>query len=175
LQLRCASPQISLFGGGYWKKEVLHVVLTSRISKFPQHELITFSSGDKVVFGVTPTIFSFIGSGLILGGALWVAAAKDTDKPNPAPQKEWAKDDLALSGGEGAEGLLNAEGSTQKRGEVWSEEREALMISHNDDDENDHRDPDSVEVIELRELDLVKDDLKNQDRNEDNREQEDLL
>ena len=63
---------------------------------------------------------------------MWVAAAKDTDKPNPTPQREWAKDDLALSGGEGAEGLLNAEGSTQKRGEVWSEEREALMISHND-------------------------------------------
>ena len=106
---------------------------------------------------------------------MWVAAAKDTDKPIPTPQKEWAKDDLAFSGGEGAVGLLHAGGSTPKRAETWSEEQEAFMISHNDGIDSDHRDTDSVEAIELRQLDSVKNDSDNHDRNEDIGKQQDLL
>lgn len=34
-------------------------------------------TGDKIVFGVTPGTMSWIGSGLILAGAIWVAAARD--------------------------------------------------------------------------------------------------
>jgi hypothetical protein len=67
--------------------------------------------GDKLVFGVTPTILSWIGSGLILGGAMWVAAANETDKPKEPSKKEWAKEDLAFGAGDGAEVLLQDESS----------------------------------------------------------------
>ena len=35
-------------------------------------------AGDKLVFGITPTTMSWVGSVLILAGAVWVAAARDT-------------------------------------------------------------------------------------------------
>ncbi|KIX98251.1 uncharacterized protein Z520_06331 [Fonsecaea multimorphosa CBS 102226] len=42
--------------------------------------------GDKLVFGVTPDTMSWIGSVLILAGAVWVAAARDsTTKSKPSP------------------------------------------------------------------------------------------
>lgn len=39
---------------------------------------------DKVIFGVTPDLWSWVGSGLILSGAIWVAA--DSGKSSTAPK-----------------------------------------------------------------------------------------
>lgn len=130
--------------------------------------------GDKVVFGVTPTVMSWIGSGLILAGAMWVAAAKDTTKPDQKPRKEWAKEDLAFGGGEGAAGLMHAEGSTKREGGL-SEEREGLMTSHDDHDNDDHRIPSLTESIELQEIDPGEIDIDSQQQDEGEEEHKDLL
>ena len=109
---------------------------------------------DKIVFGVTPTIMSWIGSGLILGGAMWVAAAKEeADTSKPQRRKEWAKEDLALGGGEGGEALVQGEGSRNRK-EATSEEQEGLMALAVDEDEggDDYRDPGSRETIELQNM-----------------------
>ena len=111
---------------------------------------------DKIVFGVTPTIMSWIGSGLILGGAMWVAAAKEGDQPiSQRTNAQWAEEDLALGDGEGGEALLRGEGSS-KRKERFAEEQEHLMTSNVDDDEENHdyRDPDFQGTIELQDLGL---------------------
>lgn len=73
-------------------------------------------AADKVFFGVTPTAMSWVGSGLILAGAIWVANATDT-KPNhngrrnhkqsesDAARRPWRKEREEESQEE-AEGLL---------------------------------------------------------------------
>jgi hypothetical protein len=108
---------------------------------------------DKVVFGVSPTILSWIGSSLILGGAIWVAAAKDTTPPDKKRRREWAKEDLAFGGTGGAAELVHAEGSSTKRGTYLSEEQEGLMTSHDDHDDNEYSDPEAIESIELQDID----------------------
>ena len=106
---------------------------------------------------------------------MWIAAAKDTDKPHQKPHKEWAKEDLAFGGGEGADRLMHAEGSTSK-GEVGlSEEREGLMNCPDSHENDNRRDPGRAESIEMREFDPDENDAVKQEQNGDNGEHQDLL
>lgn len=103
--------------------------------------------GDKLVFGVTPTILSWIGSGLILGGAIWVAAAKDTNKAEEASPKEWSKEDLAYAGGDGAEALLQGESSKRDRrnpGSADTIELQNMDINDQEEDPVDHENKDML-------------------------------
>jgi hypothetical protein len=137
--------------------------------------LIHSGSGDKVVFNVTPTALSWIGSGLILASAMWIAAAKDTDKPHQKPHQEWAKEDLAFGGGEGAARLMHAEGSTSKGEGGLSEEREGLMNRSDSHENNNRRDPGPAESIEMGEFDPDEIDAVNHDQNGDSGKHQDLL
>ena len=49
----------------------------TRATSMVYTQMLFALAGDKLVFGVVPTILSWLGSGLILAGAIWVAAAKD--------------------------------------------------------------------------------------------------
>ena len=63
-------------------------------------------AGDKLVFGITPTAASWIGSVLILASAVWVASATD------GVREEKEKTTKGGAGGEEeeAEGLLSGAG-----------------------------------------------------------------
>jgi hypothetical protein len=141
-----------------------------------ENTLIQSCSGDKVVFNVTPTALSWIGSGLILASAMWIAAAKDTDKPRQMPQKEWVKGDLAFGGGEGAAGLMHAEGSTAKGedGDFYTE-REELMAELGDQHHDDGRESELPEAIELKELGQDESETVMETQAKDNRKRQDLL
>lgn len=49
----------------------------TRATSMVYTQMLFALAGDKVVFGVVPTALSWLGSGLILAGAVWVAAARD--------------------------------------------------------------------------------------------------
>jgi drug/metabolite transporter (DMT)-like permease len=49
----------------------------TRATSMVYTQMLFALAGDKIVFGVIPTALSWLGSGLILAGAVWVAAAKD--------------------------------------------------------------------------------------------------
>lgn len=49
----------------------------TRATSMVYTQMLFALASDKIVFGVIPTALSWLGSGLILAGAVWVAAAKD--------------------------------------------------------------------------------------------------
>jgi hypothetical protein len=49
----------------------------TRATSMVYTQMLFALAGDKVVFGVTPTALSWVGSAFILAGAMWVAAARD--------------------------------------------------------------------------------------------------
>ena len=51
----------------------------TRATSMVYTQMLFALAGDKLVFGVTPGTMSWIGSGLILAGAIWVASARDKD------------------------------------------------------------------------------------------------
>ncbi len=116
-------------------------------------------AADKFVFGATPDTMSWIGSVLILAGAVWVAAARDTgvkDKKDHANQTGAQTHSVF--------GMLRRKGTTGP--EVTHEEAVGLMTGHDDghaiydepddivdEDRGDgHRDKglESMEMDELR-------------------------
>ena len=58
----------------------------TRATSMVYTQMLFALAGDKLVFGVTPGTMSWIGSGLILGGAIWVASARDKDSQTPGHQ-----------------------------------------------------------------------------------------
>lgn len=106
---------------------------------------------------------------------MWVAAAKDTDKPDQKPQKEWAKEDLAFGGGEGAARLMHGEESASKVEGDFLEERERLMTSHEIHDHDDDWDPGLPEAIELKEFGPDESAMVMQERDSGGRGRQDLL
>ena len=51
----------------------------NRATSMVYTQMLFALAGDKLVFGVTPGTMSWIGSGLILAGAIWVASARDKE------------------------------------------------------------------------------------------------
>lgn len=49
----------------------------TRATSMVYTQMLFALAGDKIVFGVIPNALSWLGSGLILAGAVWVAAARD--------------------------------------------------------------------------------------------------
>ena len=49
----------------------------TRATNMVYTQMLFALAGDKLVFGVSPDVWSWVGSGLILAGAIWVAAAKE--------------------------------------------------------------------------------------------------
>ena len=118
-------------------------------------------AGDKLVFGVTPDTMSWIGSALILAGAVWVAAAKDT-----ASKDKKKKKNLGTSGVQSALKMLRRQ-TIRKDGGANREEVVGLMAGHADGDEiydeydedvadsgrrNDRDRNEVLESVELRDL-----------------------
>ncbi|ETN40323.1 uncharacterized protein HMPREF1541_04599 [Cyphellophora europaea CBS 101466] len=56
----------------------------TRATSMVYTQMLFALAGDKLVFGIVPTALSWLGSGLILAGAVWVAAAKDQPGKNDA-------------------------------------------------------------------------------------------
>lgn len=104
---------------------------------------------DKLIWGITPTWASWVGSGLILGSAVWVAVARDKDRSTQSPdvvvgadavgagsalasqgQKHEAQTDRKEGEEEQQEGLLSAGGQNHDRVEAGesSGSREALEM-----------------------------------------------
>jgi hypothetical protein len=120
-------------------------------------------AGDKLVFGVTPDTMSWVGSVLILAGAVWVAAARDT----AAKDKKKKTDQRDAVGIHSAFGLLRRQ-ATGKEAEASHEEAVGLMTGGDDGNEvydshddhladgarrNDHgNDNKMIESLEMREL-----------------------
>ncbi|KIW70927.1 hypothetical protein PV04_03155 [Phialophora macrospora] len=117
-------------------------------------------AADKFIFGNSPDTMSWIGSVLILAGAVWVAAARDT-----ATQDEKVQAGKGNAGQHSIFGMLRRKGTSGP--EATHEEAVGLMSSQDDGNDiydehgNDvagagHRDgehgkcPESVEMNELR-------------------------
>ncbi|KAK6368061.1 hypothetical protein LTS17_009801 [Exophiala oligosperma] len=118
-------------------------------------------ASDRVFFKITPTAMSWIGSGLILAGAIWVAAARDEETTTTSSHT--GVDDAVLPGSS----VVLTESTGGKENEV-TEEVVGLMQDHDiheaydDDDDDDergeatpkdgHDDGGTVEALELDEL-----------------------
>ena len=97
----------------------------NRATSMMYTQMLFAIAGDKLVFGLTPSATSWIGSGLVLSGAIWVAAAKD--------KKTLAHD----------QNHRNGEG----------EETVALMDSSSDEDQHDGNDRPIDGLVQARGLD----------------------
>ncbi|OAP61134.1 hypothetical protein AYL99_03335 [Fonsecaea erecta] len=94
-------------------------------------------AGDKLVFGVTPDTMSWIGSVLILAGAVWVAAARDSaTKSKPKPN---AASTPGVSGG-----LEVPREDAQTKEAASHEEAVGLMSGRQDYDDDDNDDDDDT-------------------------------
>jgi hypothetical protein len=112
-------------------------------------------AGDKLVFGITPTTMSWVGSVLILAGAVWVAAARDT-----VTKHERASNDTSS----GTDALVSTGRGRGKESQTTEEEVVGLMQDHEEahdlydlQNESDGlgAEPDgnrTVETMELHEL-----------------------
>ena len=86
-------------------------------------------AGDKLVFGVTPDTMSWVGSVLILAGAVWLTAARDSVANDRQPRQGKSR---AMGGGNGLE-TLRRQGSVRD-GAATHEEAAGLMNGHVEDD-----------------------------------------
>ncbi|KAK5027347.1 hypothetical protein LTS07_006949 [Exophiala sideris] len=109
----------------------------TRATSMVYTQMLFALAGDKWVFGITPTTVSWIGSVLILAGAVWVAAARDTaSKSSTATQSSGAL-------------VTSVARTAQGKNEGTTEEVVGLMQSH----EAGELEPDeSLEMNELRRL-----------------------
>jgi drug/metabolite transporter (DMT)-like permease len=115
----------------------------TRATSMVYTQMLFALAGDKLIFGVTPGMTSWIGSGLILAGAIWVASARDKEGRG--------KNTEATSSSRLTEGALASTGRKGGSGEV-REERVGLM-SGVDDDLDDPGDTSAVESEELQHTD----------------------
>lgn len=97
-------------------------------------------AGDKLVFGVSPDVWSWVGSGLILAGAIWVAAAKEDSAGvsggvavSRRRRNSAAAADAAGMGGMHLSNLVNGKGAIQQH--AVREEEVGLMSGAGDDDD----------------------------------------
>ena len=101
----------------------------TRATSMVYTSMIFALAADKIIFGVAPTVWSWVGSGFILTGALWVVNATDTGDGSGSRSRERErrkrerekKDRGRRGGGEG--------GGNGKGGGGWEveEEREGLL------------------------------------------------
>lgn len=140
----------------------------TRATSMVYTQMLFALAGDKFVFGVSPGMMSWIGSVLILAGAVWVASARDKDEKNREGREE-------EEGGGSGGGYLNTGGHGRHREQRPSkhadtatvqeaEEATGLMNDIDDiDDRNDghlgnetretaHGQPESLEMRDLTPL-----------------------
>jgi drug/metabolite transporter (DMT)-like permease len=90
-------------------------------------------AGDKLIFGVSPDTMSWIGSVLILAGAVWVAAAQDTAGRTKSPASSQGPSSVGENNIRSAFGLLRRS-TTMKQGESSHEETVGLMATDDIDE-----------------------------------------
>jgi hypothetical protein len=90
-------------------------------------------AGDKLIFGVGPDTMSWIGSVLILAGAVWVAAAQDTAGRTKSPASSQGPSSVGENNIRSAFGLLRRS-TTMKQGESSHEETVGLMATDDIDE-----------------------------------------
>jgi hypothetical protein len=97
-------------------------------------------AGDRLVFGVTPGMASWVGSVLILAGAIWVAAARDKDEPVAAAATSssmFVNGNVSIALGETRPRKRTQEiGGVDERAE---EEQERVGLMHDNDNDVDDR------------------------------------
>jgi drug/metabolite transporter (DMT)-like permease len=107
-------------------------------------------TGDKLVFGATPDTMSWIGSGLILAGAVWVSAARDETAKNEKDQKR--DSGFRIPGF----GLLRRQ--SMPKVDIEHEEATALMVDDIDEDDDlyeerpQSHDDKMTEAMEMHEM-----------------------
>jgi drug/metabolite transporter (DMT)-like permease len=100
-------------------KEPLLKGSSTRATSMVYTQMLFALAGDRIVFGETPSIWSWIGSGFILTGAIWVAFRRDD---------VGSEGSVRVGVGSGDEGGESAGGAGFGRwDEVVEEEREGLM------------------------------------------------
>jgi drug/metabolite transporter (DMT)-like permease len=70
----------------------------TRATSMVYTQMLFALAGDKLVFGVTPGTMSWIGSALVLSGAVWVAAARDQGKKDTSAGSSTSTDAMELDG-----------------------------------------------------------------------------
>ena len=148
------------------RRQVKSKVSGTRATAMCYTQMLFALAGDKLVFGATPDTMSWIGSVLILAGAVWVAAARDSiakDKKNTSSSsgRHVAFDIRSPFG-------LSRRQITGKERAVTHEEGVGLMADHDDDDyssptngvQQQHelsdprrRDPTADQILESLEMD----------------------
>jgi len=113
----------------------------TRATSMVYTQMLFALAGDKWVFGITPTTVSWIGSVLILAGAVWVAAARDTASKTSASTQ---------SSGALVSSVVSTECGTNKN-EATTEEVAGLMQDH-DADNVDAAGTQRFESLEMHEL-----------------------
>ena len=122
----------------------------TRATNMVYTQMLFALAGDKVVFGVSPDVWSWIGSGLILAGAIWVAAAREdtavtvsgaatnsTRRQSLVDARAGGLNDMHLGK------LVTGQGGTQQG--ALSEEEVGLMSGAGNDDPGE-----GVELVELQ-------------------------
>jgi drug/metabolite transporter (DMT)-like permease len=105
------------------KKEVRVKGSGTRATSMVYTQMLFALAGDKVVFGVSPGLWSWVGSGLILAGAVWVAAARESGEGK-------VDEDGSIE----MRGSAEMSASWKLRGEVAEEEQVGLMSVAVEDD-----------------------------------------
>lgn len=127
----------------------------TRATSMVYTQMLFALAGDKLVFGVTPDTMSWIGSVLILAGAVWVASARDsvtTSGKDGADERNGGPD------GGGVLSVLREHVQARGKNENGNEEVVGLM-SGNDNykDDDDHyegrRDVKTHGIVENLEMD----------------------
>ncbi|KAI1614075.1 hypothetical protein EDD37DRAFT_470304 [Exophiala viscosa] len=114
----------------------------TRATSMVYTQMLFALAGDRWVFGITPTTVSWIGSVLILAGAVWVAAARDTASKSSGT----AQSSEAL-----VSSVINTESGPNKN-EGTIEEVVGLMQSQEADEVHDPRGLQPVESLEMHDL-----------------------
>lgn len=153
----------------------------TRATSMVYTQMLFALAGDKFVFGVSPGMMSWIGSGLILAGAIWVASARDKDEKDRKGRGEDGEGEqpgnAPLNGHSGAGPFRHAELRQSKHADTAivqeTEETTGLMNDiddiddrnnvgslHDDEDSNDtrrnrNRPTGQPESVELHDLNLV--------------------
>ena len=112
----------------------------TRATNMVYTQMLFALAGDKLVFGVSPDVWSWVGSGLILAGAIWVAAAKEDSAGvsggvavSRRRRNSAAAADAAGMGGMHLSNLVNGKGAIQQH--AVREEEVGLMSGAGDDDD----------------------------------------
>ena len=108
----------------------------NRATSMVYTQMLFALAGDKLVFGVTPGTMSWIGSGLILAGAIWVASARDKDS---AGQRRHTGAGVGVGASEEARATVEGTAAAAAASAVARDSRMRLYGGRDRQDESNER------------------------------------